>query len=226
MEPKSPLVFMSSFKLGLWNWTGYEGEVDTEGDWFMADWGSDDPDETLGQPAYTYHDIGNALESFMGTFGFNPNGAVTSDTPVDIYNGIDADGLEIFGLQYLHTASAPNVYQIRGWVRTDWVDIATDWISITNAPHVLQLDWQSLGTSSLNLYVDDQAPVSVFGDTSLFKLARVRLGPSLGTESIVLSPSEPTKPVYFAEYYALSTDIMDPYVPILIHTSFLPSITR
>jgi len=225
-EAHSPLVFMSSFNLGLSNWSGQEGEVETEGRWLIADWGNDDPEETVGQPAYVYHDLADPLGSFMGVFEFNPNGAATSDIPVDIYSGVDADGSEIFGLQYLHTTSAPGSYQIRAWAKTEMVDITTDWVSISNAQHTLQLDWQSAETSSLNMYVDGQDPVSVWGDTSLYQLARERLGPSLGVDSISLSPSDTPKPVSFAEYFALSTQIVTPYTPIYTFTFFLPQINR
>jgi hypothetical protein len=221
-EPPSPLEFMSIFSLGLSNWTDKMGDVGTEGQWLRANWGSNDPGQTMGQPAYVYHQLTDPLGSFMSIFQFNPNGATTSDIPVDIFTGLDASGSEIFGLQYLHTAGAPGVYQVRGWAMTDMVVITTDWVSISNAAHTLQLDWQSMETSSLNLYVDSQDPVSVNGDTSPYKLAQERLGPSLGVDSIPISPSNPPKPVFFADYFGLRQEVINPYTPVVIYSFFIP----
>jgi hypothetical protein len=58
------------------------------------------------QPAYVFHQIPAALGSFMANIYFNPNGAVTSAIPVDIFTGLDAGGTAIFGVQFLHTAGA------------------------------------------------------------------------------------------------------------------------
>jgi hypothetical protein len=229
----SPLVLYDGFSFGLDSWTGNEGNVEVDahaamggsfGKGLMATWGEDEAEEPEDQPAYVFHQIPNALGSFMANFAFNPNGAVTSDTPVDIFTGLDANGVEIFGIQYLHTAGAPGVYQIRGWTKTvDDLEFYTDWAPITNAEQELQLDWQSAETSNLNLYVGGAVVASVAGDTSLIQLSQERLGPSRGVASI--DPSV-VGTIYLDEFISLSTEIATPYPPVTISISFLPMVTR
>jgi len=225
-EAHSPLEFWSDLAYGLSDWSAQTGNVESTSSGLQASWDSDDPGQTVGEPAYVAHQVVDPLGSFMATFEFNPNGSVTSDTPVDIFTGLDGGGSEIFGLQYLHSASAPDVYQVRGWAKTEMVDLTTEWVPITNAAHLLGLDWQMNETASLNLYVDGADPVSVVGDTSLYQLAQERVGPSRGVESISLSPANPAQPLSFAQYIALSTEVTTPFAPAASFVIYLPLTIR
>ncbi len=236
--PTSPLEFWDDFEFGLSSWTGQVGGVHTSSEAAMGGygwsglsvpWGVDEI-ETEMQPAYVFHQTAIPLGSIMANFYFNPNGVVTSATPIDIFTGMDAQGNEIFGVQYLHKAAVPDLFQIRAWVRTDLVDLPTEWVSINNVEQNLQLDWQSDQTSSLNLYVNGDLVANVAGDSSSFQLTEERLGAYRGMESIdttaVGLASISFTTLYLDEFFSLSTDVTSPFEPIPIVSVFLPIVVH
>ncbi len=221
---RSPLVFLNGFSNGFASWNGQVGNVQASAAAAMGGAGGQGLVAAMGdQPAYVYHQIPAALGSFMANFYFNPNGAITSDIPVDIFAGLDADGVAIFGVQFLHTAGVSDPYQIRGWARTADGNVYTDWAPIANAEQNIQLDWQSDLSSSLNLYVEGEVVASVTADTSLYKVIEERLGPSLGDDDIVsISTAGVTAAasgtVFLDEFISLSTEAPIPfkvYMPML-----------
>jgi len=66
----------------------------------------------------------------------------------------------------------------------------------------------------------------VVGDSSLYQLAQVRVGPSRGVESISVSPANPAQPLSFAQYIALSTEVAAPFVPGASFVIYLPLTIR
>jgi len=232
---KSPLVFMNSFTNGLAGWTGQVGNVqvgaaaamgDAGGQGLVAALGGGVEDQSVtsaDQLAYVFHKLPAALGSYMANIYFNPNGAITSDTPVDIFTGLDANGVEIFGVQFLHTAGAPDLYQIRGWAKADEADVYTAWAPIVNAEQNIQLDWQSNLDSSLNLYLKGDIVAAVTADTSLFRLSETRLGPSRGIGDDDISASgvnaSASGTIYLDEFVSLSTEATIPlsiYLPVMM----------
>ena len=187
---KSPLVFMSNFTNGFVGWNAQVGSVkvdpaasmggDVSGLGMIASLSDDDNLNSSGQNAYVTHPIKGDMKAYMVNFYFNPNGALTSNTPVDIYTGLSVDGAEVFGIQFLHTSNAPTVYQIRGWSHTDDKDVYTDWVPIANAAQIIQFDWQSAAKANLNLYVDGNVKTSVIADTSEYTFQTDRFGPGSG----------------------------------------------
>ncbi len=206
--------------MGDSNWLGLE-----------AAWNADDPEDSdLG--AYVSNLIAEELGSYMANFYFNPHGAVIA-SPVDIFTGLDAEGEKIFGVQFQMLAGSPDLYQVRGWAKTELSDVFTDWVTISNAEQNIQLDWQSDAVSSLNLYVQEEMVASVGGDTSLYQLVEERFGPSTGTGggdvlSISLPAGTTTTPqtVYLDEFISLSTEIATPFTPASINVIFLPMVVR
>ena len=216
------LIFMDEFTDGLSGWTGQVGYVqvsplaamgDVEGQGLLATLGDDDPsavDEDT--PAYVYNQS-VPLSSHLASFYFNPNGAFTGTDPIDIYTGLNADGVEIFGVQYLHTADAPTVYQVRAWALTIDGEVYTDWVAIDNAEQYLLLDWQSSLLSTLNLYVKGDVAAWVTADTDLDQAVEVRLGPS--REANVTSSGT----MYFDQFVSLSSTkalTFSIYMPMLV----------
>jgi hypothetical protein len=58
--------------------------------------------------------------------------------------------------------------------------VFTDWYDISNAPHQVEIAWQSNSSSGFNLLIDGFLRRSLHGDTSAYTLDSVRLGPSSG----------------------------------------------
>jgi FtsP/CotA-like multicopper oxidase with cupredoxin domain len=238
-EPKSPLVFLNSFDLGLSGWTGQVGNVQATTAAAMDDRGwlgleaslnADEP-ENSDQGSYVFHQIPEELGSYMTDFYFNPNDALIA-SPVDIFSGLDAAGEKIFGVQFQMLTGSPDLYQIRGWARTEQSDIFTDWVTISNARQNIQLDWQSEVVSSLNLYVEGEMVASTGGDTSLYKLVEEQFGLSTttGEDDLDISPTAGTtttlQTVYLDEFISLSTQITQPYTPVVITFIYLPVVTN
>ena len=142
------LIFVDEFTDGLTGWTGQLGDVqasplaamgNVEGQGLLATLGDDDlPTSSIDTPAYVYNQS-LRLSSHLASFYFNPNDAFTSLDPVDIYTGLNADGVEIFGIQYLHTADAPTVYQVRAWALTVDGEVYTGWAAIDNESSIFWL---------------------------------------------------------------------------------------
>ena len=237
LEPaKSPLVFLSSFDFGLTDWTDQIGNLQVNtaaamGDngWLglEASWDEDDPEDSY-QSAYVSHQIGEGLGSYMVNFSFDPNSTVLA-SPVDIFTGLDAAGEKIFGVQIQSLAGNPGLYQVRGWAKTEISDIFTDWVTVSDAEQNIQLDWQSDAASSLNLYIQEEMVASVGGDTSLYQLVEERFGPSTDIEDSTLSPTgmnSTPQTVYLDEFISLSTQITQPYTPLVPQVIYFPLIMR
>ena len=221
---RSPLVFLNSFSNGFGGWNGQVGNVQAGDAAAMGGGAGQGLVAAMGdQPAYVYHRIPAALGSFMANLYFNPNGAITSATPVDIFAGLDANGAAVFGVQFLHTAGASDPYQIRGWAKTPDGPVYTEWAPIANAEQNIQLDWQSDLNSSLNLYVEGDVVATITADTSLYSVIEERLGPSIGDDdSVIVSTAGVTATtsgaVYLDEFISLSIQAPIPftiYIPML-----------
>ena len=217
------LIFTDEFTNGLTSWSGQVGYVqvsplaamgDVEGQGLLATLGDDDLSaSTIDTPAYVYHQS-LRLSSHLASFYFNPNGAFTGPDPVDIYTGLNSDGVEVFGVQYQHTADAPTVYQLRAWALTEDDEVYTDWTAIDNEEQYLLVDWQSSLLSTLNLYVKGDVAAWVTADTNLDKVVEVRLGPSRAADDT----SSGT--MYFDQFISLSSTNDLPF------TIFMPMLVR
>ncbi|MBW7885531.1 MAG: multicopper oxidase family protein [Caldilineaceae bacterium] len=117
--------------------------------------------------------------SYDARFYFHPNDARNRSGPLTIFAGRDAAGNVIFSVEY-RRANNGNL-QVRGTVLRQGGTTRTGWVTITNAPHAVEIVWQSSTAASFGLYVDGvQQQVRNNLNTSAFQLDEVRMGPSAG----------------------------------------------
>ncbi|HEX2910297.1 MAG TPA: S8 family serine peptidase [Chloroflexia bacterium] len=136
-----------------------------------------------GSTAYVVDNSPTAEKNYHARFYFNPNGTGTGSSQQDILAGQDAATKTIFRIQYRRTGTSPNYsYQIRaGVLKSGGSTGYTNWYSITNTAHAIEIAWQSSKTASFTLYLDGTARQSLTGiNTSTYSLESVRLGVSSG----------------------------------------------
>ncbi len=205
-------IFTNGFTNGLNGWTGQVGNVQAvaaaamggvAGQGLAANMGmAGQAPSAMAQPAYVYDRTPEALRSYAANFYFDPNDAVTSDTPVDIFVGRNAEGDAVFGVQFRHTAGDQDAYQVRGWAEADALVVYSDWTAIMNAPHNIQFDWQSSEHATVSLYVDGEAVATLTAETNEHQVDEVWLGPSGGLEDLSGSASGT---MYFDEFMSFGS---------------------
>jgi hypothetical protein len=127
-------------------------------------------------PAYLADRNPAGERSYRASFYFHPNNAGTAGQGHDILVGQNAEGTQIFGLQFEQGAGGP---EVRAWVRSGGVDTFTNWYHIANAAQQLAIEWESGADAALSLYVDGALQETLTGlDTAAYQLEEVRLGPS------------------------------------------------
>jgi hypothetical protein len=118
----------------------------------------------------------NSETSYHARFYFHPNGAGTGSGQHDIFIGRNSAGTTIFRVQYrLNAGSA----QIRAQVARQGGSTNSNWYTISNAAHPIEIAWQSAGSASFSLYIDGALKQTLNGlNTSSYLLGTARLGPS------------------------------------------------
>jgi hypothetical protein len=133
-----------------------------------------------GSPGYVTDATPNALTSYNARFYFHPNGSRAPNSGVTILAGVNAANNSVFTVQYRrpNPTSAP---QIRAQVMRAGGTTNTNWVTLTNEPHAVEIVWRSGVGVSFSLYVDGvQRQVRNNLNTSAFVLESVRMGPSAG----------------------------------------------
>jgi hypothetical protein len=134
---------------------------------------------TGNTPGYVTDNTPAAETSYHARFYFHPNGTITNGNAHDIFVGRNAAGAIIFRVQYRRTSSG--LYQIRAGVLGSSGTSYTGWQTISDAPHAIEIAWQSAASASYSLYIDGALKQTLSGlNTSARKLESVRLGPSAG----------------------------------------------
>jgi hypothetical protein len=117
--------------------------------------------------------------SYHARFYFDPNSTITNGSAHDILAGRNAQGATILRVQYRRTNGG--LYQIRGGVLHASGQTYTGWVTVTDAPHAIEIDWLSATSASYRLYIDGTLRATVTNvNTNARKLESVRLGPSAG----------------------------------------------
>ena len=131
-----------------------------------------------------------AEASYHARFYFSPNGALlannNSGTGTTIFAGLDGAGTPntIFAVQARRQSAGGGTYQVRLAVLRAGGTTTTNWYTISNAPHSIEIAWQSSTTASASLYTDGTLRQTLTGlNTSAYLLETVRLGPSAGLAS-------------------------------------------
>jgi subtilisin family serine protease len=118
----------------------------------------------------------NNEPSYHARFYFHPNSATTGASQHDIFTGQNSGGTIIFRVQYRLSSGQ---YQVRARVQQSSGTTSTNWFTISNAAHPIEIAWQSGASTSFSLYVDGTLKQALSGlNTSAYLLDAVRLGPS------------------------------------------------
>lgn len=131
-------------------------------------------------PGYVTDATPNALTSYDVRFYFHPNGSRAPNSGVTILAGVNAANNTIFTVQYRrpNPTSQP---QIRAQVMRAGGTTSTAWVTLTNAPHAVEVLWRSGASVPFVLYVDGvQRAIANNQNTSAYTLEGVRMGPSSG----------------------------------------------
>jgi hypothetical protein len=130
-------------------------------------------------PSYVT-DVTPASEAgYHARFYFHPNGTITRGHAHDIFVGQSASGATIFRVQYRRTTGG--LYQVRAGVLRRGGTTYTNWQTISNASHAIEIAWQSGTGAAFDLHIDGALKQSLGKlNTSAYLLDSVRLGPSEG----------------------------------------------
>ncbi len=212
----APYVFASSFQAGTGDWSGVVGSVQALK---AAEMGPDGKhlgmaaDLSAAQGSFVVDKSPAGIGTYDAAFEFNPNGAVSGSDPLDIFVGLDQNGLPAFGIQYQRImVEAEPVYQVRSWVQLNGDQLFSSWVDVGNYPTRLELAWSSAASGGLSLYADGFLAQTLTGNTSGRQLVDSLLGPSGG-----LSGASGT--LYFDEFTS-STLLgvgFSIYVPVIKH---------
>jgi subtilisin family serine protease len=178
---ESEILFADGFELGnLEAWTasiGGDGISVTAEAAMVGSWGMQAV--VSGNSRSFVSDASPTNEtSYHARFHFHPNGTDTGNRPHVIFLGRNALGQGIFAVQYRRTEPPALKYQVRSAVRSTAGWVATKWYSISNAPHAIEIGWQSSYSASYSLFVDgDLKKTKKRLDTSAYLLDTVWLGP-------------------------------------------------
>jgi hypothetical protein len=113
---------------------------------------------------------------YHARFYFNPNGAtVQTGNPQSILVGLNAANQNVFQVQ---TRRNNGQYQIRASVSRVGGTTTTNWHTITNTHHAIEIAWQAGTSASFMLYIDGALKQTLTGlNTNTLRVDTVRLGP-------------------------------------------------
>ena len=165
------------------------------------------------QPAYVVDNSPDRETSYNASFYFDPNDFISGSEPVEIFAGLDQDGQLTFGVQIKNHAAPSDDYDIRAWVMQNGERAYTDWVVISDARQLIEVDWQSGSAGGLGLLVDDVKVASLIGNTSAYQVDGVLLGPSTGVNASTAGT------LYFDEFASnrIQSGPYAVYMPMVIH---------
>lgn len=131
-------------------------------------------------PAYVVDDTPFLETGYSARFFFHPNGTNTAGADHAILVGYSQSAMPIFGIRYEHSPDGD--YEVRAWVEHSGGQAYTNWFSISNAPHILEVRWRAGTAAEFSFLIDDGATFQTLSglDTSAYLVEEVWLGPSLG----------------------------------------------
>jgi hypothetical protein len=137
---------------------------------------------------------------YNARFYFNPNSLTTgtggNPPAITIFTALNTSNATVFQVQYRRSTNTG--YQIRLGVSRSGGTTFTNWYTITNAAHYIEVAWQSGSSASIGLYIDGTLRQTLTGlNTSAFTVDTARLGPQ-GT----LPAGTPLGTLYFDAFYS------------------------
>ena len=121
---------------------------------------------------------------YRARFYFDPNSiSMASSDNHFIFYGYSGTSKIVTRIQFRFTSKAG--YQVRAQVinnSSSWTNSA--WLSINDAPHALEIDWQAAASGGLTFWIDGVQRAALTGiPTSNYRIERVRLGAVNGIDS-------------------------------------------
>ncbi len=131
-----------------------------------------------GASGYVVKSLTNNEASYHARFYFHPNGATINATAQDIFVGLNVSNQIVFRVQL--RLSSGN-YQLRSVVTQSSGTTNSNWYTVSNAYHAVEIAWQSGTSASFSLYVDGSLKETANAlNTSAYTIKTIWLGPSSG----------------------------------------------
>jgi hypothetical protein len=137
---------------------------------------------------YVTDDIPNAEIRYRLRFYFDPNSiTMASGNAHYIFYGYTGTSTDVLRIEFRRSSGT---YQLRAALRNDkstWS--STNWFTISDAPHFVELDWRSAtaagaNNGSLTFWIDGVQQASLTGvDNDTRRIDRVRMGAVSGLDS-------------------------------------------
>ncbi|HEX2911228.1 MAG TPA: multicopper oxidase family protein [Chloroflexia bacterium] len=117
---------------------------------------------------------------YNARFYFNPNGAAFNGTTISLFQALNASNTVVARVELRLNNG---IYQVRaGVLKNNGTTSYTAWTNVSNASHLLEIDWSAGTNATLNFSVDGSAvqPVTGVANTN-YRVDTVRLGVVTGT---------------------------------------------
>ena len=132
-------------------------------------------------PSYVQDGSPADESSYHARFYFNPNSTKTGGAASYILTGLNSNGVLLFSVQYRTSGTS---YQVCLSVTSNGNQVKTNWKTISNMSHAIELAWEAKTNASASIYVDGVLVQTLTKlNTLIYRLDRVRLGPSGGLNS-------------------------------------------
>jgi hypothetical protein len=132
---------------------------------------------------YVRDDSPNAEPRYRMRFYFDPNSiSMASGNTHFIFKGFMGTATEVLRMEFRQSSGA---YQINASLLNDgsaWT--YTNWFTISDAAHFIELDWQAAANGSLTLWIDGVQQFGLTGiDNDTLRIDRIRLGALTGIDT-------------------------------------------
>jgi hypothetical protein len=137
---------------------------------------------------YVNDDTPNAQTRYRARFYFDPNSITMSNGNAHyVFFGYRGTSTEVLRVEFRRSSG---LYQLRAGVRNDksnWSN--SDWFTISNLPHFIELDWRAAtgagaNNGGLTFWIDGVQQANLTGvDNDTRRIDRVRLGAVSGLDS-------------------------------------------
>lgn len=131
-----------------------------------------------GVSGYVVNNSPTNESSYRARFYLHPNGAALSTSAQDVLVGLNASNQIVFRVQIRRSS---NSYQIRSVATTTNSSSSTNWYTISNSYHAIEISWKSATKAAFSFYIDGASKQTLSNlNTSTLKIETLWLGPSSG----------------------------------------------
>lgn len=137
---------------------------------------------------YVNDDTPNAEPRYRARFYFDPNTITMANLDAHfIFKGFTGTATDVLQVEFRNSAGA---YQIRAKLLNDSsVFVITNWFTIIDAPHYIELDWRAATAAGANnggltFWIDGVQQADLTGvDNDTWRIDRARLGALAGMDA-------------------------------------------